>query len=559
LRAERAELPIILLLAVSQGWLLYGLHHSIQAQQWPATQPAWLLALYAVVVLMPVTLQLLAEHLRKAAVWPILALVGAAVFYFGWHHGTAVVDSHWDRLAASGDCFPLAFILLVWWLHLLPFIQNRLVAGRWSGDYALLFAHSWRNIIGLAEAAVFTGLLWLILELWQALFHMLGVDYFRELFAEPAFVYPISAVSFGWALHLIGSIDRLVSAVLGQVLNVLKWLGTVTGVLLVLFTIALLLKLPGLVFTGHRAIGAAWLLWLVAVMVLLLNAAFRDGAVERPYPKGIAQGLRLAVPLLVVVAATAVYALLVRARHYGLTVERVWAFVVAGEALIYAIGYSAAAFRRGPWMAGIARVNVAVALALLMAISLALTPLLSPYRLAANSQFHLALDGRYRKPDRFLAGTPFHYLRFDSGQYGRGRLRELAGLQNHPDAENIRNWAAQALAQKTPWENPPVLDAARRIAALAIYPAGRVVDRTECPGRDCLSQLRRTLAAVRARLRAYGGRALQAMERHPVRSGEGCHIDGRAAVAGPGHRLEPIPDRLMRGCRERFPSARRAG
>jgi hypothetical protein len=34
-----------------------------------------------------------------------------------------------------------------------------------------------------------------------------------------------------------------------------------------------------LLFTGQKAIGAAWLLWLVAVVVLLLNAAYRDGTV----------------------------------------------------------------------------------------------------------------------------------------------------------------------------------------------------------------------------------------------------------------------------------------
>ncbi len=473
----RADLPAVLMLAVIQGWVLYGLHRSISEHQWPATQPAWLLALYAVAVFIPLTLQLLIDHRRKPALWVIVAVIAIALFYFGWHHGGAVAGPRLDRFVASGEYFPLALVLLVWWLHLLPFTQNRLVMGVWTMDYPLLCNHAWRNAIGLGEATLFTGLLWLILGLWQALFQMLGIDFFQDLFAEPIFVYPITAVAFGCALHLIGSIDRLASAILEQVLNVLKWLAVVAGALLTLFTIALLLKLPHLVFSGERAIGATWLLWLVAVVVLLLNAAYRDGTVERVYPKAVALGLRACVPLLVVVAFTALYALVVRSQHYGLSVQRVWAFVVAGAGLMYSVGYSVAAFGRGQWLGGIARVNVTVALALIVAISAAMTPALSPYRLAADSQFRLILAGKDEHPrSRYPGQTSFVYLRFHAGQYGRRKLEQLASLQNHPDAGRIRELAALALKQTYPWEFRPNLDAARQVALLEIYPRGHTLD-----------------------------------------------------------------------------------
>ncbi|HYK24748.1 MAG TPA: hypothetical protein VEV18_00700, partial [Steroidobacteraceae bacterium] len=235
-------LPAILIAAVVQGWALYGLHRAIVAHHWPATQLGWLLGLYALAVLAPATLQLLVEHVRKPALWALVSVIGGLAFYFGWHHGTAVADQPLE--SAASDFFALAFVLLVWWLHVLPFMQNRLVAGRWTADYRLLFVHAWRNILALAEAALFTGLFWLILELWQALFHMLGIDFFRELFRKPLFVYPVTSIVFGCALHLIGSVERLIAAVLEQLLNVLKWLATVAGVLLTLFTIALVFKLP---------------------------------------------------------------------------------------------------------------------------------------------------------------------------------------------------------------------------------------------------------------------------------------------------------------------------
>lgn len=471
------QLPTILAAAVVQGWALYGLHHAIATRTWPTTDLAWLFALYAVVVLIPVTVQLLAEQARASRTWIMVALMTLALFYFGWHHGSQVADARDAHFAQSGECFPLALVLAVWWLLTMPFVQARLAAGNWTADYRALFIHAWRNAVVLAEAAAFTGIFWLILFLWQSLFHMLGIDFFRDLFSEPLFVYPVTSLVFGCALHLIGSIDRFVSVVLEQILSVCKWLGTVSGALLGLFTLALISRLPSLVFTGEKAIGAAWLLWLVAVVVLFLNAAYRDGSASQPYPRWIAFSLRLVVPLTVLVSLTAIYALCVRTQHYGLSVERVWAFVVAGAALAYSIGYSMAAFRSDAWFGGVARVNVVVALALIATLSLALTPVLSPYRLAAASQYKAVLTGRFESVVKPYRGrTPFQYLRFDSGNYGRRKLVELSKLQNHPQEQRIRELAAAAVALTNPWESPPGLSPAEAVARLKVYPDGRSLD-----------------------------------------------------------------------------------
>jgi Domain of unknown function (DUF4153) len=480
--AARAALPVILMAAVVQGWVLYGLHHALKDHHWPATDQGWLIALYALAVFIPATLELLAEHARKAALWWLVAILTAAYFYFGWHHG-ASVSSAADQFSRSQGYFPLALLLTVLWLMALPFAQGRLTTGRWTIQYHSLFANAWRNKLVLAEAALFTGLFWLLLSLWQMLFHMLGIDYFRELFEEPIFIYPVTSLTFGCALHLIGSIERLTAVVLEQILNVLKWLGLLAGVILAFFTIALVFKLPGLLFTGQKAIGAAWLLWLTAVVVLLLNAAYRDGSVSQPYPKWIAQFLRVVVPLTVIISLTALYALWMRSRHYGLTVERVWAFVVAGAALLYSVGYSLSAFRRGAWFAGIARVNVAVAIALIAVMSAALTPVLSPYRLAADSQFRLVrergiefIDGGRANEDRYGRSTPLHYLRFDAGQYGVRKLKELAAMQTGPDAEAVRRKAKGMLDQKQRWGSLPSSDVPEVLAKLSIFPADRTLD-----------------------------------------------------------------------------------
>jgi hypothetical protein len=472
------KLPLILVAAVLQGWALYGLHHSLQQHHWPATSPAWTFALYAVASFVPATLELLGEYARAAALWIAVAVIGVLYFYFGWHFGAHVAGDAFNK--QPNLSYPeLAFVLGVLWLHSLPFLQCRLLTGSWTPQYPVLFASAWRNALVLAEAGVFTGIFWLLLTLWQTLFHMLGIDFFRELFEKPIFFYPVTSLAFGCAVHLIGSVEKMTSTVLEQILSLLKWLAVIAGLILAFFTVALLFNLPNLVFTGHKAIGAALLLWLVAVMVLFLNAAYRDGTVARAYPGWIAQPLRFVVPLLIIIAATALYALYVRTRNFGLSVDRVWAFVVAGAAMLYAGGYTAAALRRGAWLAGIARVNIGIALALIAVIVLALTPLLSPYRLAADSQFHrvqrMGLAGL--QATGFRSESPLHYLRFSTGHYGVERLEQLAQGAAQVDTANVRGAATGMLATPSPWQDTAIpTDTAARLSELSIYPPARPLD-----------------------------------------------------------------------------------
>jgi Domain of unknown function (DUF4153) len=471
--------PLILVAAVVQGWCLYGLHLANTEHRWPSTDHAWLYALYAVAVFVPATLQLLAEYVYSAALWVIAAVMAVALFYFGWHYG-----SHVDAdasMAFARDCFPATLALSILWLIVLPFIQIRLATGRWGTEYSSLFTSAWRNKLVLAEAALFTGLFWLLLFLWGSLFHMLKIEFFRELFEKPVFAYPVTSLAFGCAIHLVGSVDRLTAVVLEQLLNVLKWLATLAGAILLLFTVALMTKLPGLLFTDEKAIGAAWLLWLAAVMVLLLNAAYRDGRVGQPYPGWVAKALRWVVPFMVVVSLTALYALSIRTKFYGLTVERFWALVVAAMALLYSIGYSTSILNGRVWLGSIARVNVVGAVVLMAVLAASLTPVLSPYRLSADSLYHriqkLGLAALEHNPQYGWQSSSLKYLRYDSGGYGRARLESLSKEDKGVDADAIRQAAVKLLAQKNQWDTNSDVDVAGQLDKLRIFPAGRVLDK----------------------------------------------------------------------------------
>jgi hypothetical protein len=473
---RRANLPVILIAAVVQGWALYALHMSLTHKHWPATEPGWLLALYAIAALIPLTVQMLSQSVRDKTMWAIVGGIAVLFFYFGWHHGSRVAQFDEGRYDFVEQWFTLGFVLAILWLMMLPFIQARIACGRWRAPYVALFANAWNNKLVLLEAALFTGVFWLLLMLMQQLFFMLGISFFRDLFDEPIFIYPVTSITFGIALHLIGSLERLTKLVLDQILNVLKWLALLAIVILTLFTLALVFKLPGMIESGQRAIGAAWLLWLIAVTVLLVNAAYRDGTNEQPYPRAIAIALRFAIPLTVVIALTALYALYLRIERYGFTVERVWACVVAAAACVYSVGYAIAARGARPWMAGIARVNVIAALFLMAVLALALTPLLSPFRISAASQFAQVIEGtRPRTGPPF--NDPLQYLRMRTGEYGIERLQSLAKIDGIEDAEGIRRDAKHALETKpgAPFRRSPrMLEEA--LNALVPYPADRALE-----------------------------------------------------------------------------------
>jgi hypothetical protein len=87
---DRTALPLILLAAVIQGWVLYWLHHSIKFHHWPATDQAWLVPLYALALFIPVTTQLLSRYPQAAVLWRFMVALAAAFFYFGWHFGAHV-------------------------------------------------------------------------------------------------------------------------------------------------------------------------------------------------------------------------------------------------------------------------------------------------------------------------------------------------------------------------------------------------------------------------------------------------------------------------------------
>lgn len=417
---------------------------------------------------------MLSRFLRERVLRNCLSVLALLLVAFGVHFALNVLPEH-TLIPGTFDLIDPSLVpLLVLWLVLVAFLRARLESGSWRPEYRVLFAAAWRNKLTLLEAFVFTGLLWLLL-LWGQLFKTLKIEFFSELFQTPLFAYPVTAITLGLALHLIGSIDRFVNVVLGQVLSVLKWLAPVAGLIVVLFAFALMPQLPALFSEDLRPISAAWILWLVAITVLLLNAGDQDGASGSPYGRALGIAMRLVPPLLAVIALIALYALYVRIDAFGLTVARYWGLLVAVMGTAHSLAYALAAVQRGVWMRGISRANPLLAELLCTLLILSLTPLVSPYRLSALSKQRIALapkDAEQRK-------SALRYMRFNGGEYGNAAVKALAQRSGSAENEALAQAARDVQGEIAHWD--PRRDApqppANWLAGAKIYPKDRPLPR----------------------------------------------------------------------------------
>jgi hypothetical protein len=425
-----------LVLALIQALALWWLHQSIDSGAWPASAPGGLFAAYLVAVFLPLTLLVLWAHRHDRVLW-VSGVAVAAFLAFTGYGSFGEISLEEDRIA--GFLLPWA----VAWLIALPMLRARLETGRWRTPYPVLFRSAWRSYLTLAESALFTGAFWLLLLLWAALFETLGNDFFKTVFSDPRFVYPATTLAFATATQIIGSSDRFIDGVLDQLLGLMKWLLPLAGLIVIAFSLALLPKLPALLGSGERVINSAVLLALVAVTLLLFNAAYREGNLDPGYGNWLQQALRVVPPLLVLIALTALYSMSVRLIELGLTPARYWGLVTAIFAVLYAVGYAYASLRAGPWLGAISRVNFGVSVILLATLLVSLTPIADPLRLSVASQLKRALAASTAD----ARASALQFLRFDSSERGRDALNAI--IQGEVSAGDLaRNAILRAEARQ---------------------------------------------------------------------------------------------------------------
>jgi hypothetical protein len=351
----------------------------------------------------------------------------AALLIFGWY-GPATV---WESVDGLINVWLFSLIVL-FIAH--EFIQSALDDDRALADYKTYFENAWGRGFQVVLALVFLGAYWIVISLGAWMFDLIGLDFIRRAVFSGEFGWISSGLVFAVGAHLAGADIGLTRGARQIGLMLLSWLAVLMTFILAAFLIALL-------FTGLQPLwdtGAATVLLLnaAATMILLINAAYQDGAYAAP--RFMRATIRLAAAPLAGVVILAALGLWLRVNQYGFTPARVLAATELFIVSVYAVGYAAAALKPGRWMRLLEPVNIAAAIAVAALLSALMTPVLSPARVSVASQLSRIERGAV-EPDAF----DFNFLlSARAGKWGERALERLAARSGSPRDDRIAFLAA---------------------------------------------------------------------------------------------------------------------
>jgi hypothetical protein len=464
-----------LAVGVLQGLVLYLLFRAFQDRVWPATEPLLFAPLAVMWLMAPVIFSASLGVLdrRQLLIWIALAaaimvalgvydvwrtLGSAATPALGAARGKAIYPPSEQLLGFSVAGFFIGQSLIMTSVR-----EQRRIA-----SYAGYFETAWKQFVQLAFSALFVAVIWMVLWLGAELFLLVKLDFFRRLLAESWFVIPVIAFAFACAMHITDVRPAIVRGIRTLLLVLMSWILPVA----VLVIGGFLASLP---FTGLEPLWATRrattvLLGAAAVLIVLINAAYQDGAPETAVARLVRGSARLAAILLTPITVIAIYALALRVGDYGWTSSRIVAAACLLIASCYAAGYARATLRPG-WLASVAKTNIATAFVVLAVLILLFSPLADPARLSVWHQVSRLESGKVAA-DKF----DFGYLRFRGQRYGKAALAELYANAKGKDGQVVRDRivAARKMEMYEPPEDLISPEAARiDISANArVWPKG---------------------------------------------------------------------------------------
>lgn len=420
---DRSLRGFIVLVALSQGAALYAARVGSERQWWPLSELGGQVCWYTLVLSVPTVMTLTVQKLRDARFWQhsvLIALVYAALA--AWASWNATGASGLDSQAVLA---PFGFTAAIALFVLMPYLQCRLTHGRWTAPYAELFEHGWQNGLTLLLLIPFVGLCWAVLWLWGALFKLVEIRFFAELFGERAFIYLATGTMVGLGILVARTQQRPVQILQQIVFAVFKGLLPLLAFIAVLFLSSL--PVTGLEPLWQTRRAASLLMTVVMLMLLFTNAVFQDGRVQNgvvgTYPKILRRLVELGLASLPIYAFLALYAVWLRVDQYGWSPDRLYAALLATTSAAYALGYSYSVLRpSGAWLSPITTINVSLSWLVMALIGLLNSPVLDPLRISVASQLARLHDGEIKPAELDLK-----FLRFSAGRSG---YRALIGLQS---------------------------------------------------------------------------------------------------------------------------------
>lgn len=426
-----------------QGLALVVLLQAAQQQVWPATDPLVFAPVLVALFFVPAIVISGLGNLRPRtlAVWAIAATalcVGLAL------HDAVHADSTgrgmFGTYRAPSRALWSSLAAILFMIHSL--VVSTEADKRWLASYPTHVDTSWKLGVQLVLAVGFVGVLWAVLYLSAELFRLINIRAVRDVISTPRFAVPVTALAFAAAIHVTDVHANIVQGVRNLGLVLLSWLLPLMAGITATFLVALFFT--GLEPLWNTRSATSILLTAAAILVFLINTAYRDGRPEtRPGALLRIANAVAVVALLPIISLTG-YALALRVQQYGWTPDRVIAAACVAVAVCYGLGYIAALARSGPALRGLESTNLATAFVIILAVICLRSPIADPARLSVADQLRRLDSGR-------TAPTAFDYafLRFNAGRYGEAALAELAARTSGSNASTIAELARQAQNAKS--------------------------------------------------------------------------------------------------------------
>ncbi|RMA82571.1 uncharacterized protein DUF4153 [Umboniibacter marinipuniceus] len=409
---------ILSVIAIIQGLAVLALKRSIEAESWLVTIPSLHVALWTMVLTIPLLSYLLLDsHNWRRSIKPI----GFSGLVFG------LLGAYTGYEMGPYKAFPVDSILIIYiiCIFLLSFKVSVFCRTRWlngTNDYSMLLKFSWRHAFLGAGSLLFTGVLWLVLALWAGIFNIIGIDFFEKLFYKDWFALPVTTVSLASGILIFRQIDTLIDTLTRFFRVLLQYLLPLLAAVSAMF----LLSLP---FTGMSSLwgngfGTSLVLWMNALLLFFCNAVFQGDSAPI-YPSWLRKLLAIMLLSLPILSLLGAYGMWLRIDQHGWTIARFWGVITTLFLLLFSLGYGLLISRyRVTWTQHLGRVNVPMAWILCSVLVTVNSPLINPRALALESQLSRAA------PSDQLKNTDWKYIHRHLGRVGDQTIDTV--LSNNP-------------------------------------------------------------------------------------------------------------------------------
>lgn len=364
-----------------------------------------------------------ASWLKDALFAVAVGLVAAMLYKVSVGYlGFSSAETGWLRIGGGrgiGFSFAFGITCLILLVIPLPFYQAIRTEGRMAPQYRDLYLNAWTNKLAVLVACFFLGIAWAVLLLLAALFLLIKVRFFTDLFSENWFIATFTAAAFGLGVALARERQAAIQTLLTLIRTLFRVLAPILACVILMFLVAL--PFTGLETLWNTRIAARILLSALVVLIIFQNAVIQTAESDSAFWKPAEWAVMAANVALLVLAAMAAWAIFARVEQYGWTPARFYVALSTAVALAYALTYAGSVIvKRAAWTSGIARFNPILALVVLALSVLVHLPPLEPYGISARDQVARLRDGRIA-PDAF----DFAFLKFKLGDAGLSALKEI--------------------------------------------------------------------------------------------------------------------------------------